>query len=148
MSSGYSATPLPAKLGIKVGHRVLVIDPPTHLLVPGGPLERESLPEGVSVQFRPRRTDYDVALAFCPTLRALTRQFAALTPRLVDRGALWIGWPKRASGIATDLSENVVREHGLALIEQPAGRRWVDVKVAAIDETWSGLKFVRRLESI
>ena len=81
---------------------------------------------------------YDVIVAFCPDRRRLERRFAPLATRLATAGALWVAWPKRASGVATDLDENVVREVGL-------GEGLVDVKVIAIDETWSGLKFVRRL---
>ncbi|HEY4734822.1 MAG TPA: DUF3052 domain-containing protein, partial [Gemmatimonadaceae bacterium] len=69
----------------------------------------------------------------------LTRQFAALRDRLETNGMLWVAWPKRTSDIETDLNENVVREHGLQC-------GLVDVKVCAIDDTWSGLKFVRRLK--
>ena len=77
-------------------------------------------------------------LAFCPDARRLRERFARLAPRLTTAGALWIAWPKKASGVTTDLDENVVRDVGLA-------EGLVDVKVIAIDQTWSGLKFVRRL---
>lgn len=77
-------------------------------------------------------------LTFCPDQAALTRRWHALHPHTTAAGALWIGWPKRSSGVATDLDENAVREFGLA-----NGR--VDVKVCAIDAVWSGLKFVVRL---
>ena len=83
-------------------------------------------------------SSYDVVLAFCPDQRRLLQRFERLAPRLTTAGALWIAWPKKASGIATNLDENVVREVGL-------GQGLVDVKVIAIDPTWSGLKFVRRL---
>jgi hypothetical protein len=90
------------------------------------------------VRSRPVTGPYDVVLAFCPDRAALRRRFAAQLPRLATAGALWVAWPKRSSGVATDLDENVVRAHGLEV-------GLVDVKVAAVDATWSGLKFVRRV---
>src|SRR4051812_13836279 len=98
----------------------------------------EDVPRSAVVHTRAAGSSYDVVLVFCPDLRRLQQRFAALAPRLAAAGALWIAWPKKASGVATDLDENVVREVGL-------GQGLVDVKVIAIDETWSGLKFVRRL---
>jgi hypothetical protein len=127
---GYSGTPLPRKLGIKAGHRVLVVAAPPDLDL--GPL-----PE-VDLHHRPGRSPYDVILAFCADRRALDRRFVPLAGRLDRAGGLWIGWPKRSSGLGTDLDENIVRDVGLA-----AGL--VDNKVCAIDETWSGLRFVVRL---
>jgi hypothetical protein len=129
--AGDSGTPLPRKLGIKPDTRVLVIAAP-----PGFALD--PLPSGAVVHTRAGASAYDVVVAFCPDLRRLQSRFAAHVPRLTTAGALWIAWPKRASGVATDLDENVVRDHGL-------DQGLVDVKVAAIDDTWSGLKFVRRV---
>jgi len=131
IDSGYSGTPLPRKLGVKPESRVLVVAAP-----PGFGLE--PMPAGATVHTRAGRSAYDVVLAFCPDARRLRDRFGKSAERLTTAGALWIAWPKTASGVATDLDENVVRDHGLA-----AGL--VDVKVAAIDETWSGLKFVRRV---
>jgi hypothetical protein len=85
-----------------------------------------------------RLASFDCALAFATTERALAALFAKLAPRLLDTGMIWIAWPKNASGVATELTENVVRRVGLAT-------GLVDVKVCAVDQTWSGLKFVRRL---
>lgn len=85
-----------------------------------------------------RVAPFECALAFVTTERALAAHIAKLAPKLVDAGMIWIAWPKKASGVATELTEDVVRRAGLA-----AGL--VDVKVCAIDPTWSGLKFVRRL---
>jgi hypothetical protein len=130
-TAGYSGTPLPRKLGVKPDSRVLVVAAP-----PGFALD--PLPAGAVVHTRAGASAYDVVLAFCPDARRLHERFARAMPRLTTAGALWIAWPKRASGVATDLDDNVVREHGL-------GEGLVDVKVAAIDETWSGLKFVRRV---
>jgi hypothetical protein len=90
------------------------------------------------VHRRAGRDPYDVVVAFCPDRRALARNLTDLPPRTTTAGALWIAWPKKSSGVATDLDENVVRDTGLAT-------GLVDVKVCAVDEVWSGLKFVRRL---
>ena len=129
--AGYSGTPLQRKLGIKPDSRVLVSAAPPEFDIP-------DLPRGATVHTRAAGASYDVVLAFCPDLRRLERRFSSLAPRLTTAGALWIAWPKKSSGVATDLDENVVRDVGLA-------QGLVDVKVIAIDPTWSGLKFVRRL---
>ncbi|MGY1618150.1 hypothetical protein ACI797_15530 [Geodermatophilus sp. SYSU D00691] len=124
MSSGYSGTPLPAKLGIRAGSRVLL----------------DGVPAGVPVDGhrRPGREPYDVVLLFAPDAARLHARWPALVPRLASAGRLWVCWPKRSSGVPTDLTENVVRDFGLA-------EGLVDVKVCAVDATWSGLAFVRRL---
>jgi hypothetical protein len=131
LPAGYSGTPLVRKLGIRAGARVLLAGAP-----PG--FELADLPAGVTLHRRAGTGRYDVVLAFCPDRAALVRRFAPLAATLTTAGALWIGWPKKAGGVPTDLTENAVRDHGLA-----AGL--VDVKVAAIDPVWSGLKFVVRL---
>jgi hypothetical protein len=131
-AAGYSGTPLPRKLGVKPDSRVLVVAAP-----PGFELGPH-LPPDVVLHRRPGTATYDVVLAFCPDRARLDKRFPVLTDRLTTAGALWIAWPKRSSGVATDLDENVVRDVGL-------GVGLVDVKVAAIDDTWSGLKFVRRV---
>ncbi|MEN3356752.1 MAG: hypothetical protein V7637_734 [Mycobacteriales bacterium] len=130
-SAGYSGTPLPGKLGIKPDSRVLLAGAP-----PGFTLGE--IPAGAVLHGRPGAEPYDVVLAFCPDLATLRRRFAPLAARLTTAGALWVAWPKKASGVRTDLTENAVRDHGL-------GVGLVDVKVAAIDDTWAGLKFVVRL---
>jgi hypothetical protein len=84
-----------------------------------------------------RVSTFDCALAFATTDRALVSLFARLPAKLIDAGMIWIAWPKKTSGMATDLTEDAVRRAGLAV-------GLVDVKVCAIDLTWSGLKFVRR----
>lgn len=129
--AGYSGTPLPRKLGVKPDSRVLVLAAP-----PGFSLD--PLPADAVVHTRAGASAYDVVVAFCPDVRRLRDRFAKSAARLTTAGALWIAWPKRASGVATDLDENVVRDFGL-------DEGLVDVKVAAIDATWSGLKFVRRV---
>ncbi|HET7529469.1 MAG TPA: DUF3052 domain-containing protein [Mycobacteriales bacterium] len=130
-TAGYSGTPLHRKLGVKPDSRVLISAAP-----PGFALDRT--PSGAVVHTRAAGTSYDVVVAFCPDEARLRRRFEPLAGRLAAAGALWVAWPKRASGVATDLDENVVRGVGL-------GAGLVDVKVIAIDENWSGLKFVRRL---
>jgi hypothetical protein len=124
--SGYSGTPLPRKLGIKEGHRVLVLGAPEGFDLPGvKTLRRASGKADVIVSFHERRAPLARRL---PVLRALMEPAAGL----------WIAWPKRASGVATDVTEDVVRELAYA-------NRLVDNKVCAIDETWSGLRLVIRL---
>ena len=130
--SGYTATPLPRKLGIKEGHRVAFPKAPEGF----GKLV-EPLPEGVSVRTR-IRGPLDVIVFFTPRRAELERRFASLAEALDPAGGLWIAWPKRSSGVTTDLTEDVVREIALA-------NRLVDNKVCAIDEVWSGLRLVRRL---
>jgi hypothetical protein len=128
--AGYSGTPLIAKLGIKPGARMHVLNPPADF-----PSTLGSLPESVK---RVSRGPLDFALFFVTERTALGQRFPVLRDRLASNGMLWIAWPKKTSGAATDLTENVVRQIGLEL-------GLVDVKVCAIDATWSGLKFVRRL---
>ena len=130
--AGYSGTPLPKKLGITVGSRVLLDGAPAELAL-------EPLPEDVTLHRRPGRAPYDVVLLFVAEAARLQDRWPALVPHLTTAGRLWVCWPKKSSGVATDLSENPIREYGL---EQGL----VDVKVAAIDATWSGLAFVRRLK--
>lgn len=98
----------------------------------------DAVPPGAVIHTRAAAAAYDVVLAFCPDAARLRRRFAALAPRITTAGALWIAWPKRSSGIVSDIDDNVVRQTGL-------GEGLVDVKVIAIDDVWSGLKFVRRV---
>jgi hypothetical protein len=128
---GYSGTPLARKLGVKPGSIVLLDGAPAAFAL-------SDAPPGATVHRRPGRGPYDVILCFCPSAARLAERWPVLHPRTNPAGALWIAWPKRASGIVTDLNENAVRDYALA-----HGR--VDVKVAAIDATWSGLKNVVRL---
>lgn len=132
--AGYSGTPLPKKLGIKAKHQVALIASP-----PGFRVTLLPLPEDVEV-----RTDlggrgsFDVIVWFVSNLDALAGKFTKVASRLVTTGGLWVAWPKKASGVARDLNEAVVQRVGL-----DAGL--VDNKVCAIDEVWSGLRFVVRL---
>ena len=127
--SGYSGTPLPQKLGIKPDH-VLLLDGQ-----PAG-LDLGELPAGSVVRRLPR--SMDVTLTWHTSLASLEKRLPVLFERTTTAGMVWVCWPKRASKMPTDLDENKVRDLGLEL-------GFVDVKVAAIDGTWSGLKFVRRL---
>jgi hypothetical protein len=131
--AGYSGTPLHRKLGIKPGHRVLVVGVP-----PGWDLIVLDPERSATVQTRAGRPPYDVVVAFCPDRAALERVLSRQLARVSQQGRFWVCWPKRASGVATDLDDNVVRHSGLA-----AGV--VDVKVCAVDATWSGICFMTRL---
>ena len=131
-TAGYSGTPLPRKLGIKEGSRVLLVHEPDGFARTLGELP-------AAVEFlAPGAGELDVVVVFVRALAALRAEFAPLAAALRPAGGLWVAWPKRSSGVATDLSENVVRELGLE-------EGLVDNKVCAIDETWSGLRFVWRL---
>jgi hypothetical protein len=129
--AGYSGKPLVAKLGIKPAHRLALLEAPRGF-------ELEDLPEGV-VPVPALGRVHDVILLFVTSRAQLEKRFAAAAKRLDPAGALWVSWPKRASGVETDVTEDVVREVALA-----AGL--VDVKVCAVDETWSGLKCVIRVK--
>jgi hypothetical protein len=132
-TAGYSGTPLPKKLGIREGHVVLL----------------DRLPDGLDLGLPPDatvvrrlRAGLDLTVTFHTKLATLESRLPVLFEHTVIAGMVWVAWPKQAAvkrlGLATDLNDNVVRELGLEL-------GWVDVKVAAIDEVWSGQKFVRRL---
>lgn len=131
--AGYSGTPLIRKIGIKPGHRMYLHDHPETFLRHLG-----ELPEAVQVQDR-LSAETDVAVCFVESEAELRKQFSQLSRKLAANGMLWIAWPKRSSGRATDLSEDAIRTVGLKT-------GLVDVKVCAIDEVWSGLKFVIRLK--
>lgn len=131
--AGYSSTPLAKKLGIKEGSRIGLVNAPKDFEI-----ELGELPEGA--EFVKRLTSsLDLILLFVLTERALARDFARLARKLATNGMLWIAWPKKSSGVSTDLSFDSVQRIGL-----DAGL--VDVKICAIDDTWSGLKFVYRLK--
>ena len=130
--AGYSGTPLAKKIGIKDEHVVLLDHPPADLdLDTGAATVVRRLPESV-----------DVTLTFHTSYAALEKRLPVLLERTSTAGMVWVCWPKKsaqkAKGISSDLDENLVRELGLRL-------GVVDVKVAAVDDTWSGLKLVRRL---
>jgi len=130
---GYSGTPLPKKLGIKDGFRVCFVAAPDEVL--------SELKEEVAKceDATNGKTPLDFAMVFTKSKTELSKEFRRLSKLLAPAGMLWVSWPKKSSGVATDLNENIVRDIGLA-----AGL--VDVKVCAVTEVWSGLKFVRRLK--
>ena len=126
MSAGYSGTPLERKLGIKPESRVLLLGAPEGFVLEGvDPIRRA---QGLA----------DVILSFHTDRREFERRLPVLREHLEQTGRLWIAWPKRASKRPTDITEDVVRDTALA-------NRLVDNKVAAIDETWSGLQLVIRV---
>jgi hypothetical protein len=124
-AAGYSGTSLERKLGVEAGRRVAVLGAPAGFTLAGVTPRTRLGPE------------LDVILAFFTDRRALERRLPALRAAMHPAGGLWIAWPKRASGVATDLTEDVVRELGLAA-------RLVDNKVCAVDATWSALRLVIR----
>jgi CheY-like chemotaxis protein len=133
--AGYSGTPLPQKLGIKPEHHVTLLNSPD-----GFERTLGTLPPKVQLQTKPGNAPAsNVIVLFVRSRDQLSREFAATARRLVSNGGLWVAWPKKASGVETDLTEDVVRTIGLA-----AGL--VDNKVCAVDQTWSGLRFVIRLK--
>ena len=133
MPAGTSGTPLAKKLGIKAGHRVGLIGAPE-----GFELLLGELPEGVRFSRRAAGR-FDVMVFFTERATELSRRFGKLAARLDLAGGLWVAWPKKSSGVATDVVEGLVRRTGL-------DGGLVDNKICAIDDTWSGLRFVYRLE--
>jgi hypothetical protein len=134
--AGYSSTPLPQKLGIKPGVRLATLHAPKDFARALG-----ELPAGVAARELGRaKGPYDVLVAFFTAETAFQRALPRLEQALDPSGSLWIAWPKRASGVKTDMTEDVVRKHALP-------RGLVDNKVCAIDDTWSGLRLVVRVEN-
>jgi hypothetical protein len=133
MTAGYSGKRLVEKLGIKPGMRIAIVGAPRGYRSTLG-----TLPPGVTVAAAARGSLPFIHF-FTAKRSLLKRRFPALKRVLAQDGALWVSWPKKASGVATDLTEDVVREVALA-------GGLVDVKVCAVDEVWSGLKLVRRLK--
>jgi hypothetical protein len=134
--AGYSGTPLPKKLGIKPGSHVALLG------APDGLMDALRDGDGADASFAPSlagRSPFDVLLLFTTSAADLRKRFPAAAKRLDHAGGLWVSWPKRTSCVPTDLTEDRIREIGLA-----AGL--VDNKVCAIDDTWSGLRFVYRLK--
>jgi hypothetical protein len=129
--AGYSGTPLPKKLGIKEGSRILLVNAPAGLNEDLGPL-----PAGAAI-LRAARAPLDVVLIFVKSERELLAHFTYYAERLAPAGRLWVAWPKKTSGVATDLIFENVQRAGLAT-------GLVDNKVCAIDAIWSGLQFVIR----
>jgi hypothetical protein len=130
--AGYSGTALTQKLGIKPGARVALVRAPE-----GFECALDPMPDGARLRHQ-ARGKHDVVLFFATRLAELERRFDTLARATFYEGGLWIAWPKRTAGVATDLRESTVREVGLA-------HGLVDNKVCAVDDTWSGLRFVYRL---
>lgn len=131
-AAGYSGTPLWKKLGLKSGQSVSFVHAPRGFdaLLRGGPDDLRVVTRGAG--------ELDLVVLFAARRSDVEADLAKYARRLAPAGMLWVGWPKKQSGVATDLTEDSVRRFGL-----DAGL--VDVKVCAIDATWSGLKLVRRL---
>ncbi|MDH6214621.1 DUF3052 domain-containing protein [Streptomyces pseudovenezuelae] len=132
-NSGYSGTPLAKKIGVKPGHRVRLLHAPDSFDIPG-------LPDDVDLTPAAPASAPDITLAFYRTHATLTAEATTLVAELTDSAMLWIAWPRKAAGHVSDIAENDLRDLFL-----PLGI--VDVKVAALGEDWSGLKFVRRKEN-
>jgi len=126
--AGYSGTPLVKKIGIKPGDRLALVGAPK-----GFEKELEGLAAGVTIVGD--RAEAEVAIVFALSAAEFEKRFAAAAKRMTTAGMIWAAWPKKASGIETDLVESKVRDYGLAI-------GLVDIKVCAINDTWSGLKFV------
>jgi hypothetical protein len=132
--AGYSGTPLARKLGFKQGYRAGFVNPPKAFQK-----ELDPLPDDVEIIEGNLPKQLDLIILFTDSQRSLKKEFQGLARKLAQNGMLWIAWPKKASGVATDLSDNSVRQIGLDF-------GLVDVKVCAVNEIWSGLKFVYRLK--
>jgi len=132
--AGYSGTPLPQKLGIKPGTIVVLIDPPDHYRKLLG-----QVPSGVNFATRPTGNTKFVHL-FVRERGALTKHLQSLRGKIAEDAAIWVSWPKKSSSVATNVTEDVIRAVAL-----PLG--FVDIKVCAVDETWSGLKLMIRREN-
>jgi hypothetical protein len=131
--AGYSGTPLAQKLGIKSGMNVAVINPPSNY-------RRLLGSDGRSVTFSDRTpNDASFVHLFVTRRSELEKNLPALRNKVADTGTVWVSWPKKSSGVQTDVTEDVIRAVAL-----PLG--FVDVKVCAVDETWSGLKLMIRRE--
>jgi hypothetical protein len=129
--AGYSGTPLAKKLGIGTGHRVWLVSAPVNYTSLVSPL-----PDGVSFAARPSDKT-DMAHVFARERRDLEKRLRVARDTLKPDAVVWVSWPKKSSQVETDITEDVIREVAL-----PMG--FVDVKVCAVDETWSGLKLVVR----
>ena len=130
--AGYSGTPLVKKLGIKPGFNIALVSAP-----PGYASELD-LPPDVTINSRSGKR-LDFAQLFVKSEKELKTKFSEYAKRLNPWGMLWVSWPKKSSGVSTNLSQNIVRDIGLA-------SGLVDTKICAVDEVWSGLKFVFRLK--
>jgi hypothetical protein len=131
--AGYSGTPLAKKLGIKEDFRLMFVNAPD-----GFQKELGELPSGVQTTTRGNKP-FNLIIFFVDSEQTLKKEFSKLAGKLVRNGTLWIAWPKKSSGVATDLSFGTVQQVGLS-------EGLVDVKICAVNDIWSGLKFVYRLK--
>ncbi len=132
--AGYSETPLAKKLGIKEGFRLGFVNAPKGFKKELGPL-----PAGVKISVGHLPKPLDLIILFTDSTRTLKIEFPILAEKLTANGMLWIAWPKKSSGVLTDMAFDIVQQTGLQ-----AGL--VDVKICAVNEIWSGLKFVYRIK--
>jgi hypothetical protein len=128
--AGYSGTPLPKKLGIKQNSIVALIGAPDAF-------ESKLIPMPEDVRLTSKARGADRVVLFVRSMKDLEQKWTGVTDTTAPNSTVWIAWPKQASGIQTDVNETKIRAHGM-------GAGWVDYKVCAIDETWSGLAFARR----
>lgn len=134
--AGYSGTPLVKKLGIKAGHKAAIANAPKNFLAQ----ELQTLPENVRFGPATARGQLDFIMLFVSSGKSLQKELPKLKKKLARDGILWVSWPKKSSGVETDLSFDVVQQLGLKI-------GLVDVKICAVNEIWSGLKFVYRLKA-
>lgn len=132
--AGYSETPLPQKLGIKPGLTIVTINAPTNYRRLLG-----TIPEGVTFSDR-LKPDSPFVHIFTRKRTELANTLPVLREKIADTGTVWVSWPKRSAGVPTDVTEDIIRDVALSL-------GFVDVKVCALDETWSGLKLMVRREN-
>ncbi len=132
--AGYSGTPLAKKLGIKENFRVGLVNSPN-----GFKKELGTLPENVSILNESLPKQLELILLFVDSEKRLMKEFPRMMRKLPPNGSLWVAWPKKSSGVVTDLDFNIVQKFGLA-------EGLVDVKICAVNDVWSGLKFVYRLK--
>ncbi|HBB88404.1 MAG TPA: DUF3052 domain-containing protein [Blastocatellia bacterium] len=133
--AGYSGTPLVKKLGIKAGQRAAIMNAPKQFLAQ----ELRPLPENVRLVTATATGQLDFIMLFVSSAKSLQKELPRLKKKLMRDGILWVSWPKKSSGVETDLSFDVVQQLGLKI-------GLVDVKICAVNEIWSGLKFVYRLK--
>ncbi len=131
LTEGYSGTPLTKKLGIKANSNLRLLNQPTDFEITLG-----ELPKGVQIV----NANFHIAVAFCTTNNQIESTFISLMNAMEDSSRIWIAWPKKASGVVSECSDQIVREIGLSF-------GLVDNKICAIDATWSGLQFVVRTEN-
>ena len=133
--AGYSWTPLPKKLGIKPGMEVMALEAPGDIASILG-----ELPDGARLKVGSRASGAELVLWFVTRRDLFERRIDRVFTETAPGGAVWVAWPKKASGQPTDMSGDAVREEALF-------RGWVDVKVCAVDETWSALRLGRRKDT-